>query len=234
MINIDASRKTARRGFLGIMAKAGALIGLSTITPSVAATGLIAGKNENIADPSDEWFKKIKGDHRIVFDAIHSHDLLPFAYPKIFYLTNEKTGTPESKCGIVMVLRHDAIPFAFDDKLWSKYKLGEIYNVTDPVSKDTASRNPFWITKPDDFNIPGVGKVKLGIRDLQASGMMLCVCDMAITIFSAGWAEKKKADAAEVKAELISGVLPGIQVVPSGVWAIGRAQEHGCAYCSAG
>jgi len=28
--------------------------------------------------------------------------------------------------------------------------------------------------------------------------------------------------------------LPGIQPVPSGVWAIGRAQEHGCAYCFAG
>jgi len=29
-------------------------------------------------------------------------------------------------------------------------------------------------------------------------------------------------------------VLPGIEVVPSGVWAVGRAQEHHCAYCFAG
>jgi len=29
-------------------------------------------------------------------------------------------------------------------------------------------------------------------------------------------------------------LFPGIQVVPSGVMAVGRAQEHGCTYCFAG
>jgi intracellular sulfur oxidation DsrE/DsrF family protein len=29
-------------------------------------------------------------------------------------------------------------------------------------------------------------------------------------------------------------LLPGVQVVPSGVWAVGRAQEKGCGYCYAG
>jgi len=63
---------------------------------------------------------------------------------------------------------------------------------------------------------------------------MFCVCDMAMNVFSAILAEKTSKDAAEIKKEWISGVLPGIQVVPSGVWALGRAQEHGCAYCFAG
>jgi intracellular sulfur oxidation DsrE/DsrF family protein len=43
-----------------------------------------------------------------------------------------------------------------------------------------------------------------------------------------------KMDAAEVKKEWVAGLLPGIQVVPSGVWAIGRAQERGCGYIFAG
>jgi hypothetical protein len=38
----------------------------------------------------------------------------------------------------------------------------------------------------------------------------------------------------DVKKEWVAGLLPGIQLVPSGVWAIGRAQEKGCAYCFAG
>jgi intracellular sulfur oxidation DsrE/DsrF family protein len=38
--------------------------------------------------------------------------------------------------------------------------------------------------------------------------------------------------AADVKQEWLQGLLPGIQPVPSGVWAIGRAHEHGCAYCA--
>ena len=36
------------------------------------------------------------------------------------------------------------------------------------------------------------------------------------------------------KKDWISGLLPGIQVVPAGIWAINRAQEHGCSYCFAG
>ena len=46
--------------------------------------------------------------------------------------------------------------------------------------------------------------------------------------------KKKEDDAAAVKKEWLGAVLPNIQVVPSGVWALGRAQEHGCTYCFAG
>jgi hypothetical protein len=31
-----------------------------------------------------------------------------------------------------------------------------------------------------------------------------------------------------------AGVVPGAMLVPSGVLAVGRAQEHGCTYCFAG
>jgi hypothetical protein len=41
-------------------------------------------------------------------------------------------------------------------------------------------------------------------------------------------------DPAEVKKDWVAGVLPGIPLMPSGVWAVGRAQEHGCAYVFAG
>jgi intracellular sulfur oxidation DsrE/DsrF family protein len=37
-----------------------------------------------------------------------------------------------------------------------------------------------------------------------------------------------------VKKDWESGLLPGVTVVPSGVWALGRAQENKCAYCFAG
>jgi intracellular sulfur oxidation DsrE/DsrF family protein len=73
--------------------------------------------------------------------------------------------------------------------------------------------------------------VQIGINELQESGAMFCVCNMAITVFSAAIAQASNTDAGEVKNDFLSGVLPGVQVVPSGVWAVGRAQEHGCAYC---
>ena len=41
-------------------------------------------------------------------------------------------------------------------------------------------------------------------------------------------------DPKEVYEDWVSGILPGVQPVPSGVWALGRAQEHGCGYIFAG
>ncbi|HEU0112157.1 MAG TPA: hypothetical protein VFQ73_14880, partial [Flavisolibacter sp.] len=64
--------------------------------------------------------------------------------------------------------------------------------------------------------------------------VMFCVCDAAITDSSAAVAQNRTMKPEEVKKDWVSGLLPGIQVVPSGVWALGRAQEHGCSYCFAG
>jgi intracellular sulfur oxidation DsrE/DsrF family protein len=54
-----------------------------------------------------------------------------------------------------------------------------------------------------------------------------------MTVFSAVVAGQINQDAATVKKEWLAGLLPGVQPVPSGVWAVGRAQEHGCSYCFA-
>jgi hypothetical protein len=116
--------------------------------------------------------------------------------------------------------------------LWAKYNLGEMFKINDAATKAPATNNPFWQPKP--FNIPGVGEVKIGINDLQASGVMFCACDMAITVNSAVAAMGLKQDPADVKKEWLAGLLPGVQPVPSGVWAVGRAQEHGCSYCFVG
>lgn len=224
-------QKNSRRGFLGNVAAGAAAIGLSSLINPVE---LLAADHSAEPNSPDEWFDKIKGKHRIVFDVPMPNDMLPFAWPKVFLLTNEKTGTPEKDCSAVIVLRHDAIPYAMDSQLWSKYKFGEVFKINDPATKAASIRNPFWKPKPGDFKIPGIGNVAIGINELQDSGVMFCVCDMAMTVYSAVVAEQTKQEAATVKKEWLAGVLPGIQVVPSGVWAVNRAQEHGCSYCFTG
>jgi intracellular sulfur oxidation DsrE/DsrF family protein len=149
-------------------------------------------------------------------------------------ITNAMTGTPENNCNEVIVLRHEAIPFAMEDRLWAKYKFGEAFKITDPVTKEPSIRNMFWKPKPGDFSVPGIGNVQIGINELQESGAMFCACNMAITVYSNVFAQNMNMDAAEVTKDFLSGILPGIQVVPSGVWAVGRAQEHGCNYCFVG
>jgi hypothetical protein len=230
----DYKQANSRRSFLGSIATGAAAISMATLAVPIP---LQANKPflppETTADP-DAWFNQLKGKHRIAFDVTRPHEIFPFAWPKIFMLTNAGTGTPEKDCNVVVVLRHDGIPYAFEDKLWVKYKFGEMFKADDPLTKAPAVRNPFWKPKPGDFKVPGLGNVAIGINELQDSGVMFCVCDMAITVYSAAAAEKMSLDAAEVKKEWLAGVLPGVQVVPSGVWAVGRAQEHGCSYCFAG
>jgi intracellular sulfur oxidation DsrE/DsrF family protein len=92
----------------------------------------------------------------------------------------------------------------------------------------------FWKPAKGTFKAPGVGEIAIGINELQESGVMFCVCNVAMTVYSAVVADMMKMKAEDVMNDWKSGLLPGIQIVPSGVWAVGRAQEHDCRYCYAG
>jgi intracellular sulfur oxidation DsrE/DsrF family protein len=231
MEDTNHNQATGRRGFLGTIAAGAAAMGIASLaSPLQAAAGVSAPFGS--AEDADAWFGRIKGKHRIIFDVTRPHEMMPFAWPKVFMLTNAATGTPEKDNTVVVVFRHDGIPYAFEDRIWAKYKFGEVFKADDPQTKAPSVRNPFWQPKPGDFKIPGIGPVDIGINQLQDNGVMFCVCDVAMTVYSAALAGS--GDPAAVKKEWMSGLLPGIQVVPSGVWAVGRAQEHGCAYCFAG
>ena len=228
----DSKTKADRRRFLGTLASGAAALSLATI-PSInlhAEDHFVSGNSD---DP-DAWFNKVKGKHRIVFDAPKPHEIMPFAWPKVFLLTNAATGSQEKDCGVVVVLRHSAIGYAFESRLWEKYKFGEVFEAEDPKTKKPSTRNPFWKPEKGDFKIPGFGEVEIGINELQASGVMFCVCNAAMTVFSNVIAGMNNMSADDVMKDFRSGLLPGIQIVPSGVWAVGRAQEHGCQYCFAG
>ena len=225
---------TNRRGFLETVALGVGAAGIASLSMPLRVAGEAEKFYPYNDDDPDAWFNKIKGKHRIVFDVTEPHEIFPFAWPRVFMITNAMTGTSESDCNEVIILRHAAIPYAMEDRLWAKYKFGEVFKITDPATKMPAVRNMFWKPKPGDFSVPGIGNVQIGINELQESGAMFCVCNMAITVFSASLAKSLNMDEEEAKKDFLSGILPGIQVVPSGVWAVGRAQEHECAYCFVG
>jgi intracellular sulfur oxidation DsrE/DsrF family protein len=57
---------------------------------------------------------------------------------------------------------------------------------------------------------------------------------MAIRFYSGAMAKSTGGNAEDIRKDWLASVVPGMQVVPSGVWAVNRAQEHGCSYCFAG
>ncbi len=215
-----------RRKFIGTLA-ASATAGIVALSDqALASTNFIT----DINNEAEDWFKKSKAKHKILYDAPEQHEGLPFIWSWVFYATNNQTGTPDKDLTAMVVLRHNAIPFAMEDRLWAKYNFGEVFKVNDNTSKASAKRNVFYVPKEGDYPIPGID----GIKALQDRGAMFCVCDMALTVYSGVVAKKMNLKPEEVKKEWVAGVLPGVEIVPSGVWAIGRAQENGFNYCYAG
>ncbi|MDB5119616.1 MAG: hypothetical protein JWN56_834 [Sphingobacteriales bacterium] len=233
MKNNQLKLQPNRRAFISTLAASAASIGLASLAPLQTEALELSDVNKE-PKSADEWFDTMKGKHRIVFDVPEPNEIMPFAWPRVFLMTNQKTGSSEKDCNVAVILRHNAIPYAFESKLWEKYKFGEVFKANDPATKAPATRNPFWQPKKGDFKIPGIGEVSIGINELQESGVLFFVCDAAITVFSAVIADGMKMEAAEVKKDWLASLLPNVHVVPSGVWAVGRAQEHGCAYCFAG
>ncbi len=220
----DSSSFTPRRGFLGRMAMAAAALGLSGTVPA----GLSAGeprRGSAGADPAlNAWFSKITGKHRQVFDAPMANHGVSAIWPRVYLLTMGATYPGEPGTAVV-ILRHEAIPLAMQDSVWAKYKFGEMFDIKNGDVPATA--NPYGVIT--GLPIPG-----LGITELLKSGVLVGACNAALTVYSAAAAKKMNMDPTVVKNEWVAGLYPGVQVVPSGVMAVGRAQELGCSYCFAG
>jgi intracellular sulfur oxidation DsrE/DsrF family protein len=230
----ETKEGTNRRNFLGTIATGAAAIGLTSIAPSISAFAGEAKFDPKVYGDPEEIFKKINGKHRVVFDSPHPHEIYPFAWPRVFLLTNEATGTANKDCSVVVVLRHSSIGYAMEDKAWSKYGLGKLFEANDPETKQPATRNPFWKPKAGAYMMPGVGELLIGVNQLQENGVQFCVCAAAINVYSAVVAQSMNLKHEDVKNDFMNAILPGIQPVPSGVWALGRAQEKQCAYIFAG
>ena len=220
-----------RRGFIGAMAAGAASFGVSALANPALAEAIESASAPVVAgDPAfDAWLGKIKGKHRQVYDAPEPHDGMPLAWARVFLMSNAQVGVPMEEVTSVLVLRHDAICIAMKSPVWEKYKFGEVFKVTDKATSSSAVRNPWHMPKPGELLLPD-----MSVEALLKSGILIGICDLAITVISGMVAKNMGVDAATVKKDWIAGLIPGIQRVPSGVLAVNRAQEHKCTYCFAG
>jgi hypothetical protein len=214
------SSPTPRRDFLGSLAAAAAVTGVGSLFPK----GLAAEPTQVSNAQLEGWFKRLSGKHRMVFDAPMPNEGFPAIWPRIFLNTMEATYPGEGASAMV-ILRHDGLPLSMQDNLWAKYKLGEMFHINDGTAP--ATRNVY-------ASITGLPIPGLGISELIKGNVLVGACDVALTVYSSMAAQKMSMDPAAVKKEWVAGLLPGVQIVPSGVLAVGRAQEYECKYCFAG
>jgi intracellular sulfur oxidation DsrE/DsrF family protein len=215
---------THRRGFLGGIA-AGAAALVAGRLSNAGAEIFEAHANHGL---DDGWVSKIKGKYRQVFDATAANEGFGAAFPLNFIAsTKEALKVADSDITGVVVFRHFAMPLMLNDATWAKYHIGEMLNVKDPKTNAPATRNIFRDNVP---LYPGLTYE----QEMSARGVIFVACNMALTVISGMAAPKAGVTADQAKKDFTAGLLPGVYLAASGVYAVNRAQQAGCTYCYAG
>src|SRR5690242_17998948 len=162
----DSERFNDRRGFLQGAAAAAAGYGITQWVSAASAADTPPAAPQ--ATDFQRWLESIPGKHRQVYDAPEPNGGFALITAWVFLLTAQQGyAVTESDLGVVVVLRHNAIPIALNDSLWTKYKLGELFKIDDPATKAPALRNPFANIKAGDLPLPDMALDKLSARGVK-------------------------------------------------------------------
>lgn len=220
------SASANRRSFVARMA---ALVGAAALVPSTAAHALDVVTTP-AATPGDEpeaWLTALTGKHRQLF---HSHDKWRngMSYAKRWVeLYGKEYGVPARDLNAVLAMHGKTGSATFNDAAWDRYEIGKLFDVTDPKTKAPARRNIFLDDDPPEDDA--------GLRSTMAAGVTVLSCRTALRGMAKWIAESKKyGTAEEIERDLTASLIPGVILVPTMIVALGRAQEHGCAYVFTG
>ena len=216
--------QNTRRNFITTVLGGAAAIGLSAI-PSSLTAGEINPDLKTQAAEAEKWFSKMRGKHKMVFDMVKHNNGAALSWALTLMDSYNDMGVPDKDLSLVIILRYAGTPLSIADPLWAKYGLGKRIELKDPETKEFSLRNLYAKCPTEDDDC---------FELFQKRGGMICVCSQALEHSAESLAESLKLDIPTVKKEFLDNVLPGIQLMPSGIWALNRAQELGFKYCSAG
>lgn len=215
---------TDRRNFITTVIGATAAVGLSSVMlPGEAKANMVPAVELKDAE---KWLKKqIRGKHKMVFDWTKHNNGAALNWANALMDTYNEMGVSDSDLSIVLVLRYAAAPIALADPIWEKYGFGKKIDLKDPGTGEHTLKNLY--AKCDTKDDPC-------IELFQKRGGLICVCNHSILGSAEGMAAKMNLVKEDVQKEFMDNLLPGIQLVPAGIWALNRSQELGCTFCSAG
>ena len=206
---------TGRRSFFTTLAS---VAGLAALRPADGAA-----QANPAAGPFDmAWLEQMKGKHKQLYDLgawSLAEDGRPLRFCKNFLDTFHdvyKLQYPEVNTAVGV--SGPAFPLNASDRLWEKYKLGERSKVIDPMTRQPSIRNVFY----DGSDI--------SVKAIQARGTIFWQCNVALGNVAQQLADQFKMPFAEVRADLIAGLNPGVKLMPSHVMSLALAQEHGFTY----
>ncbi len=209
---------SARRRFLAQLSGGlAALAGLASPGAAQRVAVSIAGDPDH-----DAWMLRAQGEHRQLFHAAAPGDgaamLMAMNFLDVY---SAAYGAAPGYVAAVIGVHGAALPIGLSDAAWDKYELGKRIHVTDPDTKEPARRNVFAVGGP------------ISIDTAMRRGVVLLVCNVALTMTARSLAAARSLAEADVYNELKQSVIPGAVVVPGLVVAMNRAQEKGFTYVRA-
>lgn len=206
-----------RRSFMSVLTSLAGLTALHVTGTAAAAQAPAGAQRWDLS-----WIDGLKGKHKQVFDMADSDPASeppPLRLPRN-YLDGFRDVYTQSFPDIQTVVGISGRAFNVNasDRLWEKYALGERSKITDPVTGKPSIRN-LYLDDPT-----------LGVKALQARGTIFWQCSIALNGLAQQLATARKLPLAEVRADLVAGLNPGVTLVPSHVMALGLVQERGATY----
>jgi len=186
------------------------------------------------------WVERVeRARHRQVFDAPDVADGMALNHANLFLRGYaEVYQTTDADIAAVVVYRHMGLPAVLNDDMWARMKLGERTKLKDPATNELALRNPLLKLKPADpaatpapdapGGAGGGNGPMVGLDTLMARGAIVLCCNMALMSNAGRLARAEGITVEEARAALIAALVPGVIRLPSGIFAVARAQEAGC------
>jgi intracellular sulfur oxidation DsrE/DsrF family protein len=223
-MSTNAISSTHRREFLSQLGVAtAALIGSGSVAPLLAERA-----NAPAAAPTWDmsWVDKIaKATYKVAFDANVIDDGIALDHAAmILDQFHDVYNTPDEQTAVVIVMRQLGTAMGFNDSLWARYPL----KVKDAPDKPAPGKNPYWKIRP---GVDATSSTQL--ERLIQRGVIVLVCNNATTNIARSMAHETGKNVDEVVDDFRHNLVPGAFLMPSGVFAMIRAQNAGCAFMRA-
>ena len=221
----------ARRSFLSRMGAGAAAFGAalgagSRVQGQSSPNSTVAASPwKPVRHPEDDWFDQPTAKHRFFLDTTSPEALAQaLLFARNFFTGNANGyGLADADIAQIICTRHRSTMFAFNDAMWAKYgaTMSERANgFVDPKTKQAPTSN-FYMTA-------GSGEGPTAPLDaVLKRGVRLAVCTLSTRGAATAIAQKTGAKVDDVFKELTDHLVPNARMVPAGIVAVSRAQEHG-------
>jgi intracellular sulfur oxidation DsrE/DsrF family protein len=245
---MNQKRKQSRLERRSFLARLGTGIGVAGVAAFGAPRGSQAATDapwRPVDDSQDEWLDDIPGRHRFVFDATTADGLgMALRFANNYFEANERSyGLKNSDLAVVIIMRHRATPFGFSNTIWAKYgkQLTDQAEFSDPkTGQPFTTHMDDWVDRI--FTRTSLGNVFVGdntgsaelMSGLIKRGAHFALCQMSALSVCGIIARATGGNAETVYKQFAANLIPNARIVPAGIVAVNRAQEHGYSYVYTG